>query len=104
MSTMTKSAIPLAGGSEQEKVILENDRVRVLHIHMEPGERIEMHSHPDMVAYALSDVSNRFEFPDGTSQQMEFHQGDALFHEGFAHAAVNTGDRDADILVVEIKQ
>ena len=36
-------------------VMFENDRVRVLAIRTDAGASSEMHSHPDMVLYAVSD-------------------------------------------------
>ncbi len=36
-------------------VMFENDRVRVLAIKTDPGGSSELHSHPDMVLYSVSD-------------------------------------------------
>jgi hypothetical protein len=36
------------------KVLLENDKVRVLETRYGPGVKSEMHSHPDLVAVALT--------------------------------------------------
>lgn len=38
------------------KVILNNDKVRVLDIRLKAGDKSPMHSHPDLVLYALRGV------------------------------------------------
>ena len=35
------------------KVVLENDKVRVLESRMKPGDKTEMHGHPALVAVAM---------------------------------------------------
>lgn len=39
------------------KVVLENEHVRVLDTRTEPGDSSEMHSHPNMIGYAISDFT-----------------------------------------------
>ena len=36
------------------KVLLDNDRVRVIRVVTKPGEKLEKHSHPDYIIYALT--------------------------------------------------
>ena len=38
------------------KVLLENDKVRVLETRYGPGVKSEMHSHPDLVAVGLTPI------------------------------------------------
>lgn len=59
------------------KVLLENDRVRVLDFHSKPGEKIEMHSHPDYVTYSVSDTKTKFTSPDGKVTECESKAGQA---------------------------
>ena len=42
------------------KVVSENDKVRVLDSFMNPGEKTEMHSHPALVAVALTSAKVKF--------------------------------------------
>jgi quercetin dioxygenase-like cupin family protein len=60
---MPKDAIAVA--PHAYKVLQENDRVRVLEFRGGPGVKTEMHSHPSVVAIAISDGKFRFTFPDG---------------------------------------
>ena len=48
-------------------VAFENDQVRVLKVHYDPGEKSVMHSHPNAMAIFLSDAKGKFTFPDGKS-------------------------------------
>ena len=49
------------------KVLLENDRVRVIDDLVPAGAKVGMHSHPEYVVYPLSSCRMKFIFPDGTS-------------------------------------
>ena len=57
------------------KTVFENDRVRVLDVHMQPGAKSARHSHPDYVAYLLSPAKVKFTAADGTSAEAEFPVG-----------------------------
>ena len=69
------------------KVLLENDRVRVLDSKMKSGETTEMHSHPDIVAFIVTGGKVRFGFPDGQSMDIDSKPGEAMFMEGHSHSA-----------------
>src|SRR6266498_85545 len=48
------------------KVLLENERVRVLDFHSKSGEKIAMHSHPAYIAYGIAGAGKTtFTAPDG---------------------------------------
>ncbi len=57
------------------KVVLENDRVRVLEVKANPGEKSDMHSHPSYVVIAVSDTQLKFTTPDGQSMEVELKAG-----------------------------
>ena len=50
---------PVTSNPDYYKVVLENDRVRVLEYTDQPGERTTPHRHPDSVMYALSNFQRR---------------------------------------------
>ena len=50
---------------EQAKVLLENERVRVLDVRVGVGQRQAMHSHPDHLIYALSAYRVKHTAADG---------------------------------------
>jgi quinol monooxygenase YgiN len=88
---------------ENYKVLLENDRVRVLDFQLRKGATEKLHSHPAAVTYVLSPFKIRFTFPDGTTRIREAKAGDVLFGEAVTHSPLNIGDTDAHGILVELK-
>ena len=86
------------------KVLLENDRVRVLDYRAEPGEKEPMHSHPDSFIYSLSSYNIRINFPDGTTEMRKGKAGEAIWQEAETHSSENMGIADARALIVELKE
>ena len=72
-------------------VRFENDRLRVLELHMKPGAKEAMHSHPPGVVYWLADATIRNGLPDGTSSEKSFKAGDTLWRENTTHTGENVG-------------
>ena len=85
------------------KVLLENDRVRVMQFTLRKGATENFHSHPAAVTYVLSPFKIRFRFPDGTERIREAQAGDVLFGEAVTHSPLNLGDTDAMGILVEMK-
>jgi quinol monooxygenase YgiN/quercetin dioxygenase-like cupin family protein len=85
------------------QVLLENDRVRVLHFTLRKGDTEKFHSHPAAVTYVLSPFKIRFTFPDGTTRVREAKAGDVLYGDAVTHSPENIGDTDAHGLLIELK-
>lgn len=85
------------------KVILENERTRVLDYRDRPGEKTSQHRHPDSVLYALSDFDRRLTFPDSTSKILHLKTGDVFFLPAQVHTGENIGSTDTHVLLVEFK-
>jgi len=85
------------------KVVLENDRVRVVDFMLKKGAKENFHSHPSHVLYVLAPLKIRFTFPDGRTGLREAKPGDVLFSEAVTHASENIGENDAHGLLVELK-
>ena len=49
------------------KVLLENERVRVLDFQLKKGAKEDFHAHPAAVTYVLAPFKIRFTFPDGST-------------------------------------
>jgi quinol monooxygenase YgiN/quercetin dioxygenase-like cupin family protein len=88
---------------ENYKVLLENDRVRVLHFTLRKGATEDFHSHPAAVTYVLAPFKIRFTFPDGRTFIREAKAGDVLYGEAVTHSPLNIGDTDAEGILVEVK-
>ncbi|MCI0403032.1 MAG: antibiotic biosynthesis monooxygenase [Acidobacteria bacterium] len=85
------------------KVLLENDRVRVLQFTLRKGATEDFHSHPAAVTYVLTPFKIRFRFPDGTERIREAKAGDVLYGEAVTHSPLNIGDTNAMGILVEMK-
>ena len=95
---------PVKENPDMFKVLLENDRVRVIDDRVPAGAKVAMHSHPEYVVYPLSSYRMKFIFPDGTSRIVDVQEGTARYSTGIAHAEENIGTTDAHALLVEIKK
>ena len=85
------------------KLLFENDRVRVLETRYGPGVKSEMHSHPDLVAVALTPAKAKFTLADGHTVDLEFQAGQPIFVDAQDHTVENTGTSDFHVILVELK-
>lgn len=85
------------------RVILENDRVRVLEISTEPGGTTDMHSHPDMVVYAVSACDWRLTSPEGEVVELHLPAGETGFQETVSHSAEDIGSSGSRAIAIELK-
>jgi quercetin dioxygenase-like cupin family protein len=85
------------------KVLFENERARVLDVTMEPGDRSDMHSHPDYFVYLLSDAKVRYTAPSGETAEREMPAGASMWREAEEHATENVGGTTLRALFFEPK-
>jgi quercetin dioxygenase-like cupin family protein len=88
---------------ENYKVLLENDRVRVVDFRLAKGATEESHSHPTHVAVFLADFKIRFTLPNGETRIREARKGEVAYSDATVHASENIGDTDAHGILVELK-
>lgn len=86
------------------KVLLENDRVRVLRVVTKPGEKLEMHSHPANIIYALTLNKAKFTSADGKTEERELKAGQAVWSDAVTHSVENIGTGEDRALVIELKK
>lgn len=101
MPALAQDPVPLY--PDNYKVLLENDRVRVLDFRLKKGAKEDFHVHPAAVTYVLAPFKARFTFKDGTTRIREAKAGDVFFGEAVIHASENIGDTDAHGILVEMK-
>jgi quercetin dioxygenase-like cupin family protein len=85
------------------KILLENDRVRVLESNLKPGEVEGMHTHPEYIAYFLTPTTVEITTPDGKSVVKKPPAGKVLYGKGAEHRIKNVGNTLQRVLVIEIK-
>jgi len=94
---------PVAKYPENYKVLLENERVRVIDFRLLKGATEEFHAHRTHVVYVITGFKIRFTFPDGRTAIRETRDGDTLFSPAVTHASENIGQTDAHGILVELK-
>ena len=105
MPTPSKAAPDDAVSTDPEhyKVLLDNERVRVLEFRGAPGNKTPMHSHPNYVTYSFNGGTSTFTYPKGKPAEAEVPAGDVRWHKAETHAGQNTGQKELHVLIVEIK-
>jgi quercetin dioxygenase-like cupin family protein len=98
-----KGTDPLKAGGKMYSKVFENERVRAMVVTFAKGAKIAKHTHPDHVAYALTDGKLKVTPEKGDAQEVELKAGQAMFLPAQAHAGQNTGGTELKILVVELK-
>jgi quinol monooxygenase YgiN/quercetin dioxygenase-like cupin family protein len=100
-AVMAQDPVPLYPNNY--KVLLENERVRVLDFQLKKGAKEEFHAHPAAVTYVLAPFKIRFTFPDGSMRIREAKAGEVFYGDALTHASENIGDTDAHGLLIEMK-
>lgn len=100
-SAVAQDPVPLYPNNY--KILLENDRVRVMDFRLRKGDTEDFHSHPAHVLYVLEPFKIKFSFPDGRTGMRETKAGEVLFSEAVTHSPVNIGGTDAHGILVELK-
>jgi quercetin dioxygenase-like cupin family protein len=103
-ATVAHAADPIVTDGDKYRVILENERVRVLAYDDKPGEKTHQHEHRDFVLYALAPFKRKLTFADGKSSTREFKTGDAIWMKRQIHIGENVGTTDTHVLIVELKE
>ena len=93
----------LAAEPEQTKILLENERVRVLDVRVAAGQKQQMHSHPDHLVYPLSAYRIRHIAEDGSTSISEREPGEVVWIPAESHAGENVGETECHVLIVELK-
>jgi quinol monooxygenase YgiN/quercetin dioxygenase-like cupin family protein len=109
--TLLLLAAPLAARAQDPvpiypnnyKVLLENDRVRVLEFWLRKGATEDFHQHPAAVTYVLAPFKIQFRFPDGTTRIREAKAGDVFYGDAVTHSPLNIGETDARGILIEMK-
>jgi len=88
---------------ETVKVILENDKVRIIESTIPPGVIQAKHSHPTTIVYYLTAATVKSEGPDGKPVVTERQAGEVAYRPPLTHSSENVGSTPAKNLVIELK-
>ena len=89
------------------RVLLENDRVRVIEYTSRPGMGIcgeGMHSHPARVNIVMSGWQSLASSPGSAQRAQERKDGDVFWRDAETHQVENVGKTDSRVLMVELKE
>jgi quercetin dioxygenase-like cupin family protein len=87
---------------KQTKVLVDNDRVRVIRVTFKKGDKVPMHSHPDIVVYVLKGGKTKFTNADGKIIDSNAKTGDSYFRPAVTHSHEHLEDSEA--VVIELKK
>ena len=93
---------PVQTNPDLYRVLLENDRVRVLEYTDRPGDRTTPHEHPDSVMHTLSAFRRRLSSGDQL-REVEMAAGLTGWLPAQQHSGENIGDTNTHVLFVELK-
>jgi len=88
------------------RIVLENDRVRVLEYRSGPGLSVcghGMHYHPDRVTVSLTGAKVRVTTAGGARVVRDIPQGHVFFSPAETHATENVGGAGARTYIIELK-
>lgn len=88
---------------EVYRILLENDRVRVLEVTGVPGIASPMHAHPDSVMHAINAADIQVTGADGESQRVEIPAGATFWNPATEHSVENVGSETVRFIRVELK-
>ncbi len=95
---------PVKTDGDKYKVILENERVRVLEYKDKPGDKTTKHHHPDFVLYALDSFSRKLTMGNGKQIIKDLKQGDVIWMKDQIHIGENIGKTETHALIIELKE
>ncbi|MCK5438509.1 MAG: hypothetical protein KAI97_01120 [Gemmatimonadetes bacterium] len=95
---------PTAVDPDHYKLVFENDQVRVLRVHYEPGEKSVMHEHAAGVVIPLTTQTWLMHSPDGTSADASTEANVPFWTDAVVHLPENPSDEPGEAILVEFKK
>jgi beta-alanine degradation protein BauB len=90
---------------DTQKLLIDNEFVRVFEIRVPPGVFEAKHSHARGITVALSDyASETTSYPDGKISRGQTKFGDVRWVEPVTHEARNTGTTEQHVIRIELKK
>lgn len=86
------------------KVVIDNDKVRVIELQMPPGSSTGMHSHGDNLVVFLTGGNATQTMADGSTKQLQRKPGEVLWSDPVTHDTKNTGKTMVKTLIIELKE
>jgi len=94
---------PTVSDADKYKVVFENDKVRVLEYKDKPGDKTNLHHHPNSVMYFLSSFKRQIA-AGGKTVTVDGEAGTVAWLKAQDHIGENIGETDTHVLLVELKE
>lgn len=104
VSVLALAQDPVKTDGDKYKVVLENDRVRVMEYRDKPGDKTALHRHPDFVMHVVSPFTRRLAFEDGRTVERSFAAGQTIWMDAQNHIGENISPTDTHVFIVELKE
>ena len=85
------------------RVVMENERVRVLEYRDQPGDRTNPHAHPDSVMVTLSSFRRRLSAGEQTTE-VSLESGAVRWLKAQEHSGENVGRTETRVVFIELKE
>jgi len=95
---------PVQVAPERYRVILENERVRVLDVSYPPGVTTDFHGHPQNLVVALTPIISNPVDANGNVTEYRIEAGEVLWREPATHRGTNSGDEEMHLIMIEFKE
>jgi hypothetical protein len=86
------------------KVLLENERFRVVESRIKPGEKNEMKTRSDRVIVPLKAAKIRTHLADGKTEESEYKPGEVVFRKQGKSQTENIGKTATQNIVVTVQE
>lgn len=89
-----------------EKIILENDKVKVTSFESMPGGEVcgkGMHTHPAHLTVVLTDAEVKRKMPDGKIVIQKLTAGTTFWSEAGTHDVHNIGKKNMKVQLIDLK-
>ncbi len=88
------------------KVFLDNESFKVTKVLLPKGQKLPMHAGVNRIIYSLSDYQIMYKSDKGSASdgEKQMKKEDVHWHEACQHAIENTGQTDAEFIVVSYKK
>ena len=94
---------PVVSNPALYRVVMENERVRVLEYRDRPDDRTTPHRHPDSVMVTLSSFRRRLQ-AGGEERDVDIAAETVAWLPAQQHAGRNIGDTPTRVIFVELKE
>lgn len=97
---------PVASDPRSFRIVLENDRVRVLEYRSGPGLGVcgqGVHYHPERVTVTLTEAKVRIANAEGRTVVRELPAGQVFYAPAETHSVENVGGSGTRIYIIELK-